>query len=154
MSEKRFSYIRSLSTLFYILLGGQFLLAASLFLLVHFDYLELYPWENFSGGLSILGVSVFVVCRYASVYLYKRRIEQIVHKDSPMKKKMEDYTKANIQRWSVMGFAIFSSIILDYLSGNKFLMILTVFMVLLFILMRPTSTKTIDELDIDVEKYR
>ena len=150
MKESRFSYIKSITTLFYILLGGQVLLACTLFALVYFGQLELFPWRNSPGILVILGMSISIISRFAANYLYKQKLHEIVEGERPIKKKLEDYMTANIQRWAIMEFAILFCIILVYLSGNMLLMVVTAAMIFLFLLSWPRSAKIIADLDIEM----
>ena len=150
MQESKFSYIRSISTLFYILLGGQAFLILTIISLVYFGHLDIYPWEYYSGNLTLLGMAISIICRYASNYLYKQKLHEIIGSNRPIKKKLEEYMTANIQRWAIMEFAILSCIILVYLTGNNLLMVLTAAMIFLFLLTWPRSGKIIDDLDIEV----
>lgn len=150
MQETKFSYIRSISSFFYILLGGQILLALIIIGLVYFGQLDPFPWKYSQGILVILGMAVSIVSRFAANYLYKQKLDEIVESDRPIKKKLEDYMTANIQRWAIMEFAILFCIILVYLSGNMLLLVLTAAMIFLFLLTWPRSTKIIADLDIEV----
>lgn len=154
MKKPRLSFTRSLFTFYFILLGGQVLLALTLFLLVYFGYLDPYPFESFSKTLSVLGVAIFLICRYGSQTLYKRKMEEIYISDKDLKKKLEEYMAANIQRWAILEFAILFFIILTYLSGTLSMYILTGFTMFLFLLLMPSASKTIDELHIDVDNFR
>ena len=122
--------------------------------LVYMGYLTSYPFEGVSGTVSFFGVAVFVFCRLISQYLYKSRISEISDNHQSLKKKLDQYMTASIQRWVIMEFAILFNIILIYLSGNWVLMIITLLMIVLFFLMRPTTSKTLEELDIDVDKIK
>ena len=150
MQEKKFSYIRSISSFFYILLAGQILLAGILTGLVYFGQLDPFPWKYSAGTLVILGMAVSFISRYVANYLYKQKLHEIVESDRPVKKKLEDYMTANIQRWSIMEFAILFCIILVYLSGNMLLVVLTVALIFLFLLTWPRSAKIIADLDIEM----
>ena len=150
MKETRFSYIKSITTLFYILLGGQVFLACTLFVLVYFGKLELFPWKYSPGILVILGMSISIICRFTANYLYKQKLHEIINSETPIKKKLEDYLTANIQRWAIMEFAILFCIILVYLSGNMLLMVVTAAMIFLFLLSWPRSKKIIADLDIEM----
>lgn len=154
MPEKKFSYIKSLSNLHAIFFGGQFLLALILAGLVYVGYLTSYPYEAFSGTLAFFGLAIFVFCRLISQYLYKRRVSEISDNNQSLKKKLDQYMSASIQRWVIMEFAILFNIILIYLSGNWILLIINLLMIVLFFLMRPTTSKTLEELDIDVDKIK
>ena len=149
MQENKFSYIRSISSFFYILLGGQFLLAGTISGLVYFDQLDPFPWANYSGNLTLLGMGVSIICRYASNYLYKKKLNEIVDSDKPIKRKLEDYMTANIQRWAIMEFAILTCIILVYLSGSILLLVILAAMIFLFLLTWPKSKRIIYDLDIE-----
>lgn len=150
MQETKFSYIRSISSFFYILLGGQALLAFTLLALVYFGQLDLFPWKYSQGILVILGMAISIISRYAASYLYKKKLHEIIESDKPIKKKLEDYMTANIQRWAIMEFAILFCIILVYLSGNMLLLVVTVAMIFLFLLTWPRSRRIIDDLDIEI----
>lgn len=149
MQENKFSYIRSISSFFYILLAGQVLLALTMIGLVYFGQLDPFPWKYSSGTLVILGMAVSIICRYAGNYLYKKKLHEIVESDRPVKKKLEDYMTANIQRWAIMEFAILFCIILVYLSGNMLLLVLTAAMIMLFLFTWPRSKRIIYDLDIE-----
>ena len=95
-------------------------------------------------------MAVSIISRYGANYLYKRKLHEILESDSPVKKKLEDYMTANIQRWAIMEFAILFCIILVYLSGNMLLVVLTVAMIFLFLLTWPRSSKIIADLDIEM----
>lgn len=150
MQENKFSYIRSISSFFFILLGGQILLALILTGLVYFGQLEAFPWAYYSGTITLLGMAVAVICRYAANYLYKRKLREIVQSDRPIKKKLEEYMTANIQRWAIVEFAILSCIILVYLSGSILLLVVVAGMIIMFLVTWPRSRKIIYDLDIEL----
>ena len=154
MQPRRPSYIRSLSNLFYIFFGGQVLLALILTALVYAGYFDPYPLEGIGGTVSFFGVAVFVFCRFTSQSLFKRKLTELAESDMPLKKKLEEYMSANIQRWVIMEIAILFCIILIYLTRNWALILITLFTMVLFLLMRPTTQKTLDDLNIDVDKFR
>ena len=150
MQEKKFSYIRSISNFFYIFLAGQIFLICIIIALVYFGILDLFPWKSSPGILVILGMAISIICRFAANYLYKQKLEKIVESERPIKKKLEDYMTASIQRWAIMEFAILFCIILVYLSGNMLLMVVTAAMIFLFLLSWPRSRKIIADLDIEI----
>lgn len=151
MSGKRFSYINSLTKLHAIFLGGQFVLALILAGLVCLGHLPPYPFEGISGTLSFFGVAVFVFCQLISQYFYKRKIAELIDSDHPLNKKLHVYMSANIQRWVIMEVAILFCMILIYFTGNWALSLITLIMIGLFIMMRPLTSKTLSELEIDPE---
>ena len=150
MQKSRFSYIRSISSFFYILLGGQIFLALILIGLVYVGHLNPFPWEYYSGNLTILGIAVVIICRFAANYMYKNKLQEIQVSNESIKKKLEDYMTANIQRWAILEFSILFCIILIYLSGNLLLIFLTVFMIVRFLLTWPRSRKIIADLEIEL----
>ena len=154
MPGKRFSYIKSLSKLHAIFLGGQFVLVLILAGLVYFEHLPPYPFEGISGTISFFGVAVFVFCRLISQYLYKHKISEINDSDQLLNKKLHEYMSANIQRWVIMEFAILFCFILIYFTGNWALSVITLVMIGLFIMMRPTTLKTLSELEIDPDNFK
>ena len=150
MPEKKFSYVRSLVSFFYILLAGQLLLAIILYTLVYLDYFELFPWKYSSGTIIIGGIALSIICRFAAMYLYKQKLEEIVQSDNSIKKKLEDYMTANIQRWAIMEFAILTCIILIYLSGSMFLLVTVFVLIFLFLITWPGKKRIISELEIEL----
>ena len=153
MSQKKFSYIRSLSNLHTVFLGGQCVLAFILAGLVYFGHLVPYPYKGISGTVAFFGAAVSVFCRLGSQYLYKSRISKIRDNDQTLQKKLGQYMSANLQRWVIMEFAILCCMILIYLSGNWVLILITLLMIGLFLGMRPGTSKTISELEIDVAAF-
>lgn len=152
MKEKKFSYIKSISSFFYILLGGQFVLAGIVTALVYFGQLELFPWAYYSGNLTLLGIGISIICRFAANYLYKQKLNEIVGSDKPIKRKLEEYMTANIQRWAILEFAILTCIILLYLSGSLLLIVVVLAMIILFLVTWPRSQRIIYDLDIEVKE--
>ena len=150
MKESKFSYIKSISSFFYVLLGGQFLLAGIISILVCFGQLELFPWAYYSGNLTLLGLGISIICRFAANYLYKQKLSEIVRSEKSIDKKLDDYMTANIQRWAIMEFAILTCLILLYLSGSYLLLVVIVVLIFLFLLTWPRTKKIIYDLDIEV----
>ena len=149
MQKNRFSYIRSVSSFFYLFLGGQLLLGFTIISLVYFDLLDAFPWSYYSGTILLFGLAVSIVCRYTANYLYKRKLNEITESDMPVKKKLEAHMTANIQRWAIMEFAILTCMILVYLSGSLLLLILLAAMIFLYLLTWPASKKIMYDLDIE-----
>ena len=128
------------------------MLALTIFGLVYFGDLDPFPWAYYTGILTLLGIGIAAVCRYAANYLYKQKLHEIVESDKPIKKKLEEYMTANIQRWAIMEFAILSCIILLYLSGSILLIVVVAAMIFLYLLTVPRRKKIIDDLDIEVQE--
>ncbi|MEM6343768.1 MAG: hypothetical protein AAF927_07800 [Bacteroidota bacterium] len=149
MSITSKSYFSSLNILFYAMAGGQ-----AIFLMVAF-YLrsqgEMGPEDEDLGQLFLIVAAVLLAStQLASRFLIGKRLEAI--RKLGLKSKMNQYRGVFILRLALLEGPALFCIVAYLVTGNFWLMLCAIGMLILFLTYYPSYNKVVNELELNANE--
>ena len=146
MSVTSKSYFTGLNILFYAMASGQ-----AIFLIVAF-YLrsqgEMGPEDEELGQIFlIVAAAVLVSTQLASRFVIGKRLEAI--RSLGLRKKMDQYRGVFILRMALLEGPALFCIVAYLVSGNFWLMVCGIGLLILFLTYYPSINKVVNELELD-----
>ncbi|RNI34482.1 hypothetical protein EFY79_14970 [Hanamia caeni] len=149
MKPTKPSEIKALQILYTALLVGQvlFLIITSVIILS----------GNFSTDFS-LGkylIQIIIVCvviglagYFAGASIFRKKLEQLNNSPKSLMEKFNDYRGVSITRWALSEFATLFSIIMVFVTGAAELLVVAIFLIGLFLTIRPSLSKAASDLHV------
>lgn len=137
-------YFRSLQIIYYVLIFGQLLFA---FITIFLTYdQEVGLEEKGVTDIFIYIVPIFVIGGLiGSFLLFKNRLEAS-KREPDLIKKMVNYRSALIIRYSFLDGPSLFAIVIYLISYNIFFLALSGFIIIIFLLIKPTKERAINDL--------
>ena len=144
-SENTTSWFKQLQMLFLALFVGQIMFGLVVFFLYDGD--RVFNLEA-GGFLLWVGLFVFLINMLLAFFYYSSSIKR-VKKIQEIKDRMADFRKISIVRFAFIEASTLLCLVLFLQSGNLILFTLAVLSMLTFLILRPTKSQILSDLDKD-----
>lgn len=143
-------YFRNLTLLHYGLMVGG-LLVSLVFYYVSGGGSDDSP-EHLSY-LTTVGIIIAFAGVFFSAYLYKSKTLTL-REEKDLEKKLRQYYSTSIKSWAILQFAILSNLVFFFLVLNDLLFFISLFLIGLLFLKRPSRNRCEDSLSLNKEEIR
>ena len=141
-------FLKAISILFIALFTGVVMFLVISVVLVYFQGSPINDEQV--QFIFLIAISVFaLVCLVSALSIYKKRIHAIATSGSDVQQKLNDYRAAVIVYLALCEGAALFSIIGLFLTGNYWLVVITVVMLAAMLFKKPSRKKIVNELQLN-----
>lgn len=148
------SYIKALTVLHIALFGGQLMFTFIILVVLSIGKNYKPALATNSQLLLMVCIAVAALASFGGNAIYKKRLEALNQSADSASEKLEGYRGASIVRWAIMEFATLLSIILLFLTANYYILIVIAVLLFLFLSVRPTTSKVVQDLNVSESDLR
>lgn len=147
MSQNFSQYFRALQILFFALLAGQILVAATVYMVY-----EPATLENPDAKLYIDLFGVFALAMAGLAFFLNRKKLETARQQTDMKQKLADYRTACILKWALIEGATIMSVVLFFVTGKTNFLGIASVLIVYFATQFPSRQRLVRELDLSVSE--
>jgi hypothetical protein len=139
------------------ILCSALMIGVSLFLIISTVYVKWLrkdsQWDDSMDKIFLAVVSVIaVICLISAFHHYNKQMLLVLNSDMGLKQKLETYRAALIRFMALCEGPALFGVIAFFLTGNYWFVLITLCMLALMMIKKPTKSRMITELQLDSQQ--